>query len=271
MTLCIGAMCELDAPKIVVSCDLKGSTEVGSAENVYKLEKLSNLWWALIAGTVSTARELATYYRTYLMAHEGEINFDNALEYLHRPAEIFKDVARNRLAKRLTSLTYDEFIEHPERFSPGIAFELENINPDAHLIILGYMPDHADSGPEDAQMRLFKYANGEVFICDNHAAIGTGEKIAEAALLQREHTDLWTLPRTLYAVYEAQRLGWRAEGVGKEMLINIFEYDQKAKRIKPSFPRPNLMMELEAWWDRFGLREIDGGLQLPKDPLIYID
>ena len=114
-------------------------------------------------------------------------------------------------------------------------------------------------------MRIFKYAGGAVWRCDNFAAIGSGSIIAEATLMQRGHSELWQLNRTIYAVYEAHKLGSIAPGVGAEMRMNIGAYDPNLNGVALAIQvDPDWRDAMEKAYAEFGPKEIDLKLALPE-------
>jgi hypothetical protein len=262
------------SPRIVVAFDMKVSNDLTSSENAFKMEKLGRLWWALIAGDVSTARELGGVYRRYLAIHEHEIDQDNVLEHLHIPAESFLDLLRDRLCKEMTSLNYHDFHLVADHFPESVTWSLVNMRPEVELLIVGYVG--GTSLEPRHRLRLFKYSRGLVFSCDNHAAIGSGTAIAEAALAQRDHSELWNLPRTVYVVYEAQRLGQRAPGVGEHMRLEVFDVLRRPDHsaLPPTdegafiYGVPasqEFFSTLEDWYGQFGLHDVDLKIKLPPD------
>lgn len=95
MTLCIGALCNFGNAKAVLTYDTMASTATAQAQNAFKVEKLGRRWWALIAGIISDARELAGVYRGHLASVEDSLTDDEALENLREPANIYHERLRN--------------------------------------------------------------------------------------------------------------------------------------------------------------------------------
>lgn len=88
--------------------------------------------------------------------------------------------------------------------------------------------------------------------------------------MQRAHSELWTLSRTVYAVYEAHKLGSIAPGVGTEMRMNIGRFDPDMNGIPLAVPiEPAWGTAMEAAFDEFGPRPIRDNLSFTMDTLFH--
>jgi hypothetical protein len=263
MTLCIGALCNYGNAKAVLTYDTMASTGTAQAENAFKLEKLGRRWWALIAGNISEARELAGIYRSHLSGVEETLGGDDALDQLREPAAVFHERLRNNTSRRLTGFDYQDFLPQAGLFSEDIRSAVFYAQPpNVELLFLGAIMDE-QTGTE--RLRLFKYADGEVWSCDNFAAIGSGAPIAEATLMQRAHSELWSTDRTIYAVYEAHRLGSIAPGVGSAMRMNIGQFSPNLNGIPLSVPmNPAWETTMAEAFEKFGPRAIADDLAFPQ-------
>lgn len=263
MTLCIAALCDFGRPnKVVISFDRKLSTFDASAENVFKFDKLTNHWWVLISGLLPIAREIVSEYRVFLHDRENEITVDNATEFLYKPAETYMGKLRDRQAQLHCSMDFAQFLvkqrQFPEHIRRGV---FDTGRPDAELILIGYV---------DSAFHLYKYFHGDVWECDNHAVIGSGTAIAEAALLQRGHEQLWRIHRTIYVVYEAQRLGRIAPGVGNEIVMRLISYDKEQKFMVPGIPLDKSFDVLDAYYQEYGLKPVPEDLRFPQGDVYWL-
>ena len=117
-------------------------------------------------------------------------------------------------------MSYDDFLlngksQLAEDLHRQISYEIAQQAIEAELILIGY-----------AQLGwlIFEFANSEVEQRRDFSAIGSGRWIAEATLFQREQQNMRSLAETVYAVYEAKRLGQIAPGVGSETTIMVLRY-----------------------------------------------
>lgn len=264
MTLCTGALCNLGNTKAVVAFDTMASTNIAQAENAFKFENLGKRWIALIAGRISEARELAGVYRQHLKPIEYDLKEDNALEELRKPAQQYLDRVRNSLAQRLTGFDYEAFLRESHLFPEATRWAIFNMEPpEIELLFVGCIVDKYSGEP---RIRLFKYAFGEVWAPDNFVAIGSGTTIAESTLMQRKVDETWTIPRAVYAVYEAQRMGSIAPGVGSKMRMLVFSYSSDLSGLATGMPNTKVWKPaMEGLYDRFGPREITNDFALPQD------
>jgi hypothetical protein len=253
------------------------STEIAEAESIHKLEKIGHHWWVLLAGEdVSTARELIGLFRHHFKqkpngpkgesVEEGLVE-DDALEELRKPIERFWNSRRNHEARLLTGRDYEEFLKEQAKFPERIQDAIFDVTaPRTELLLIGGVKDKYSG---ERRLRLYKATAGGVTLCENFGAIGSGSTIAEAALMQRKHSELWKLTPTLYAVYEAQYLGRIAPGVGSELHMNVFRHSKTLK--STAFVVPNNQVfyrHMKALYKKFGLKPIDEKrLQMPDGSL----
>jgi 20S proteasome alpha/beta subunit len=222
MTLCIAARCMEAATLkscVVIAHDRRIETSVAGAEIGFKFESLPRFWKALIAGPVNQAKELIEIFRVYL--NENEINPDSALEQLRIPVRTLRRRLADSLTHRRVSLSYEEFLEMgKEKLSPEVysqlAFDISQQSIEAELILIGAM---------DADFSIFLCQAGEITTCQDFAVIGSGSMVAEPILYQRELSAATDLPRALYVVYEAKRLGEISPGVGRETWMQVGSID----------------------------------------------
>jgi 20S proteasome alpha/beta subunit len=264
MTLCIGALCGFGNAKVVLRYDTMATTATAQAQNAFKVEKLGKRWWAMIAGSISDARELAGVYRKHLAGIEQDLTEDNTLDKLRKAAFEYQERIRNNLSQRLTGFDYPDFLTQSALFPDPIRWAIFNMDaPEVELLLFGAVKDKYSS---ENRLRLFKYSEGHVWSCDNFVAIGSGTTIAEATLMQRGHSELWSLNRTIYAVYEAHKLGSIAPCVGTEMRMNVGRYDAGIDGIPLAVPiNPTWQEAMDKAYEEFGPKEIRDDLAFPAD------
>jgi 20S proteasome alpha/beta subunit len=98
--------------------------------------------------------------------------------------------------------------------------------------------------------------NGELEICSNFSAIGSGMYIAESVLFQREHSRGEGLANAIYHVYEAMRLGAYAPGVGGRFVMGVVQFS--GAEALWTFVEPRYMKLLAGEFKKFGPKELKG-------------
>jgi hypothetical protein len=238
MTVCIAARIVTNNSAIVLAMDMRGSVEWASAETTYKwIPFKKSGFHALIAGPISTARELARFCGDYVDAAPTLNTQTDIVLALRRGIGKYKrEFAEAHVQSRL-GITYDEFRTSgkstlPEDLYRDVAWEIKNHYSNAELIVAGFLPP-ASLCQEVSEREgrrvvgtpyIFKVSGDSALTCDDFATIGSGGALAEASLLHRSQNLNHSLARTLYQVYEAKRLSERADGVGaKTRLIILYQ------------------------------------------------
>jgi hypothetical protein len=233
MTLCIAALCSVDgetaATHAVVSCDSRIETDFVGADLHYKLAPLTDRWSALFAGEEDAAAELLSEYRGLLKTEEANLTEANARTILVGPANKVRERRAERCTQQRLAVSYNYFLTHakqqlPEETHKQILAEILRQEVDADLLLVG---------PIGNELAVFQYDGEEHSIARvyDFAAIGSGDMIAEANLFQRKHTQFELVPRTLYAVYEAQRNGRAAPGVGDDMTLVVIDSNGRWRQV----------------------------------------
>lgn len=224
MTLCIAAACCLggDDPKIVVSSDWLASGPLGSTDTLLKQKWVGPGWLCLTSGLKPDIQAELTLLRAEIKA-EGTIddaNFSRVMKEAMRKRK--KEKADQFIAAKY-GLTYDEFLNTGKAKLPEDRFrrateEIEFLELGAELILVGFDPNET---PYIGKMG----ARCECAVIDDCAAIGNGAPIATAILLSRQQRIMYSLPQTLYNVYEAIKYAERVPGVGNDHTISILSKD----------------------------------------------
>jgi hypothetical protein len=164
MTLCIAATCHVAGdPRIVLCFDTKGSSDLGSSETIWKYERLTPRYSALIAGTTTDARELADIYREQMNQTDSTppSGPSSLLEYLRGPAQTFRrrKISDFLIAKCGQTIADFEVGEGNET----LRYEIANMPCPAWLTIAGF----AGGRPV-----LFEYGNWSIYAAEHYSAIG---------------------------------------------------------------------------------------------------
>jgi len=234
MTLCIAAVCDdPHNPKIVLCADMEREMEgIGASETEDKLGFVRSGWPTLIAGTIAKANDLIEVYAEYLAAHFDEITEFNLKDQLRIPAHLQKE----RLVDEYLRQTYAFDREYfygasstalPQTFVSTVTENISRIKLDASLIIAGFL-NETDFSSGEVSPRPFLAVVEEVADVSGSqeyvkleyefAAIGSGQYTALSSLYRREQDSTNSLRRSLYKVYEANRLSENVPGVGKKYI-----------------------------------------------------
>lgn len=264
MTLCIAAAAEENGfPRIILASDLRGETEFAGAENTFKMTWLTKGWSVLFAGNVASARELIQTYYTAL----DDVMLDEANVYaeLKRPAELQKRALCEHYVQMRLGIPYSDFLDHgkdslSEATFQQTEFEIRELDLGCDLIAAGFPASKFPPVPHIFTIT----SDGTVCRRDNFAAIGTGSLIAEAVLFQRNVAyPLNSLQRTLYAVWEAMKLGRIAPGVGKLINIVVVEPPGHVGRMLTHKGATSL----NELYEKYGPKELDALPDLDPDCL----
>jgi len=274
MTLCIAAECDdaTDCPKVVLCSDCERSADaVGRSETEDKVGFIRKGWPVLVAGELDRADDLLRVYSEYFNRPSVTINESNILVHFRRPAAIQK----RRLVDEylLQSFAFDyKYLRRnaktlPEVFVTQQMDAIARVRLKSALIIAGIVNEsYFDTGTVEPTPFLIVVdensdANGtrdEVVKQSEYAAIGSGAQAALSTLYRRKQSSTDSLMRTLYVLYEANKLSEKIPGVGEEFVnLDVLYADGTLRRL--SDDGYEKMIEL---YNKFGPKEIDG---LKKD------
>jgi hypothetical protein len=267
MTLCIAAVANGgDAwinSKIVFCSDLERTVEgIGASETEYKFGYVRPGWPVMVAGNISKAGDLSDVYSEYLDAHFSEINEFNLKDQLRIPAHLQKE----RLVDEYLRQTYGFSREYfygtgmstlPETFVSSVIDRISRIKLDASLLIGGFVkvPQYDSDKPLTRPFLAVvdDVSNVSVSLEYEFAAIGSGDYSALSSLYRRKQDSTDSLERTLYNVYEANRLSENVPGVGKEfLLMHILHPDGRLEAVSADGYE-----HLGCLYTEFGPQEID--------------
>lgn len=246
MTLCLAAVCDDEEgkdTKIVLCCDLERQQEgIGASETEDKLSFVRAGWPTLIAGVITKANDLVEVYAEYLASHFAEITEFNLKDKLRIPAHTQKERLVDEYLRQTYAFSREYFNNKgkkvlPESFMSTALDDVSRIKLDGSLIISGFFGE-SDFYSGEMKQRPFlavvdeytdvKGSQEYVRLESAFAAIGTGSYTALSTLYRRRQQSTDSLVRTLYNVYEANRLSEEVPGVGKEFLsIDVLHEDGK--------------------------------------------
>lgn len=225
MTLCIAALCSIDgvaaATHAVVSCDSRIETDSVGADLYFKIQPLTDRWSVLFAGEEDEHNELIAEYRKTLKKQEDTLNESNARTILIGPANIVRERRAESVTQKHLAMDYKCFLANGKQYLPDdihkqLLNEIMRQEIGADLLLVG---------PIGEEMAVFRYDGEEHRISRvyDFAAIGSGYQSAEPVFFQRSHDQFERLPRTIYVVYEAQKAGQSAPGVGQDMTLIVID------------------------------------------------
>jgi hypothetical protein len=243
MTLCIAAACDYvqgRTAKIVLCSDMQKEVDgIGGAETENKVNFVRQGWPTLIAGTIHKANSLVNEYALYFHEHFSEVTEFNLEHHLRQPLHVQK----KKLADEYLRQTYTFDTEYlygrgasalPESLFTKISDEVTKIRIGASLIIAGFIDEtyFQDATIEARPFLGVVSDSGDgmdpdyVQVERDFASIGSGNFAATTSLYRREQNSSDSLCRTIYNVYEANRLSENVPGVGKGLIdISILHQD----------------------------------------------
>jgi len=192
VTVCIAAVCSEGEKELIVLCSdrrISYGVGIGGAEIGFKLGLAGPGWAAMIAGTMSNAQRLLSFYRNHL----------NSVALTESNVRTEMDVPLIR---------YRDWLANRSRIAPDL------VKFDEQLILSGYVEE---------MPFLFMVSCEGVDEHRHFAVIGTGSWLAQAALLQREYTSATDVEEALYLVYEAKKFSEKDDYVGKRTMILVQE------------------------------------------------
>jgi hypothetical protein len=261
VTLCTAAQgfFRFPADRVVVAFDKRVETAIASSETEFKFEGLSRYWIALLAGPISQARELTRLYSQTLRAAERDITRDNVLETLFKPLNEFRSKMAERYIQSRLAMSYADFTQYRERLPSDdllrqLHYDVSNQATDVELILIGYY---------EGAFHLFKVYGWDVGLHEPFAAIGKGTDIADVGMHQRQIDEFTDIGKALYAVYEAQKQGENAPGVGKEHFFGVLSPPEGDASIEPLMVTRETLSVLSQHYTTYGPKELPDTMPLP--------
>ena len=249
---------------IVLCMDSLGSNDFTSTEHVRKIEWLPHGFIALVAGPISTARELADAIR-----HQMQAGVSGVAQLLHQTRTAVgmmkQRFADAYLGARL-GIGYRKFQStgsrsFPEDLYRQTAWEISAHRLEVELIVAGFLPGENQS----REPVIVKLSEEQVTTCDTFAAIGSGAVLAQASLMQRDYSSISTVEYATYLAYEAKRLGERAPSVGRDTYITVMVDGANGSKLRDLLQ--DQLPKLENLFKQFGPQPITDAkvMQLPPN------
>jgi hypothetical protein len=265
MTLCIAALCQ-GPPKepggkpvqhLVASFDSRVETDIASTETEVKLDYLSDVWSVLFAGPTPEARELIAAYRA-LLSEEGPDDVPKMLiepDLMRWPPDLSRHHLADSCTQRQAAMSYARYLKDGKKLLAAhmhqqIANEISMQRIGTELILIGFFASRFHVYRFDPQRHQFMQET-------NFAVIGSGYAIAGANMYQRNHSAQISLSDTLYMVYESQRLGANAPGVGQEFSMVVINFEDNELRWHLVSDAGKAW--LSKYYRRFGPRKVERG------------
>jgi|HubBroStandDraft_6_1064221.scaffolds.fasta_scaffold00142_29 hypothetical protein len=244
MTLCLAAICEAntETPKIVLCADCERSADaVGSSEIEDKIGFVRPGWAALLAGTINRSDDLLRVYSRYFNRSAISVDPHNLLTHLRRPAAMQRKILVDEYLLHTLSFDYNYLKRNAKNLPENVVLQqiesISRIKLDASLIIAGFLKEPCyDTGTSEIKGFLGVVdevadqhgVRDQVVLEDEFAAIGSASATALSTLYRREQSSTDSMMRTVYVLYEANRLSENIPGVGKTRInINILDVDGK--------------------------------------------
>ena len=218
MTVCIAAKTHTpQGARLVLCADMMGSNDLSSAETTWKIHKHSGDFYALIAGPIAVARELAGVCLRELNEAATLARFADVLVCVRNGIGEYKRLFADAHIKSRLGISYEEFQRHgsssfPKDVYNEVSWEVKNHYSQTELIIAGYV---------GGAPMIVKVTADSAWECDDFAVIGSGTGIGEASLFQRSQSFSTSLDKSIYQVYEAKRLAEKAPSVGKNTMLFV--------------------------------------------------
>ena len=257
-TLCLAIKASdwdhLRLPGSIVLCmDSLGSNDFTSTEHVRKIEWLPHGFIALVAGPVSTARELADAIREQMQA--GVSGVAQLLQKMRIAISVMKHRFADAHVGARLGIDYRKFQKTGRQALPDdlyrqTAWDISAHRLEVELIVAGFLPGQ----DQEREPVIVKLSEEEVTTCDTFAAIGSGALLANASLMQRDYSSIATIEYATYLAYEAKRLGERAPGVGRETNIMVMVDGPSGSTFRELFR--DQLATLETLFKRFGPQPI---------------
>lgn len=242
VTVCIAASCsQKNLPAGIILChDWQGTiTAVGSSESVDKQRWLADGWVCLISGGIAQADELTLVLEDHFRGQE--ITEKNVLSLVRDGCFQYRDRMVDQHLRSRYGIDFQRLAEqgksiYPDPLLQQIHRELSDISIGVDLIITGFVEANDYEGKKTVPAPIIIHVMGatagygiEVTLQESFACIGEGGNSATAALLNREHSELRSLRRTAYVVYEAKTLTETISSVGRATSIYLQTPDNRLK------------------------------------------
>jgi hypothetical protein len=244
MTVCIAGIGGLGpSARILLCSDTRLESDFAGGEGASKLLGAGGGFFAMIAGPISSARDLLRVIRTRF-DQRPDPSQDNIADELRHSATAQKQKMAEHFIRTKFAVDYKDLLtgqlELPPELYHQALFDLGQLSLGSDVIVAGFVGGvpHIYTLRQDCHVE-----EAEAFAC-----IGSGEYIAHGALFQRKFRWGLDIEEAMYYVYEAKRLSEVAPGVGRSTHLRIVEPDG----VLPLSQQE--LLALENQYQRFGLQ-----------------
>jgi 20S proteasome alpha/beta subunit len=266
MTICIGALFSVPGggQGVILCSDTRGTVPgFASSDRTWKFETLGYRIEGMISGQLSCGRELASIYRGYMGTGDTRIELTrtNILDHLKAPPRLLKRKLIDDYFGLRWGISYQQFLDGAlNNLQPSELFRIDTeINaitfPDGTSMLISSL---ALGNPD-----LFVVdTNGQVYIEDDFAVVGSGYAVARASLSQRRYHGFFPLAYALYSVYEAKKLSEVDPNVGPDTVTRVTyirDGESKQHLITTEDER-----KLDIYFSTLGPQRL-AGLEVPPD------
>jgi len=270
MTLCIAALASIPSPAspcILLCFDYKIANDAWGSESEYKFHVLSEQLVALVAGSPAKAKELANIYRVHLGA--APLSKGNALEELRKPLLEFKLRRADFYVRSRLAVPYLDLLNNGEAWFGKARVEkclavIEKNQPNVEMIIAGFI-----EGEPAIYQTVVDVGTGvlELDQFTNFCLVGSGAATAEPALHTRTQMPNTPMPRALYNVYEAKKVGESSPFVGQKTRMFLLEPPKGAgsNQIRASVVTASGEIFLQRLFRKYGPKPMKMWPDLPED------
>jgi hypothetical protein len=251
VTICIAAACTHQNPKrpthIVTCTDWRVTNSLGTADTKVKQHYLREEWRCLAAGVEADILRLVILLREHMSKAET-IDDTNVLSVVRAALNERKKEKIDEFTHGRYGMPYQDFLNIGKEKLPSdlhreAVMSIADITLRASCIIAGFM------GRFPTIVETTDRCTAH--IREDFATIGEGAFLAQAALLQREQSEVCSLPSTIYQVYEAKRYAERVTSVGPNTLLTVVSSTGKERRVGDKAGEL-----LEKAYEKFGPQQI---------------
>lgn len=221
MTVCIAAVVieQEDEPTIVLCADTKGSSALGSANNLLKMRYIAPGWRCLVAGSDEDINATLLKLQAQFRLRESQsLTRTEAVDRVRSALIARRREKIEELIQGKYSISFEEFLAKGRTIFTEDLFratmaEITMVDIGAEFIVAGY--------PAKYPLLIKTDTKGRAAIKEGFAVIGEGAYLAHASLMARELDYVAPLGRALYCVYEAKKFAEGAPSVGEDTSVFI--------------------------------------------------
>ena len=211
---------------MVLCCDMSGARDDVISESSVKMRRIRDSE-VLLAGDLNAAKELLIVCEQKIEKYVkggNDLAINELLESLRSAVTAYRDGINHQYLTRNYGITFGNFLKHGKDYfyemdHARIWSEIRHLDLRAGLIISSFSDDEA--------MHITISSDGHVQWVDNYAVQGTGARICNTFLAQRDYDDYMPLDECLYRVLEAKLAAERDPYVGEETVVSVVTPDER--------------------------------------------